>query len=330
MGGNLTILLAAVLGFVTIAGLGFALAGPSQGGGRAAKRAQAIAGSRERDGPSARRKGSAAAQDQRRRQILKTLRDQDRQQKKATLSIAAKMQQAGLGDNLRGFWIASGVVGVVVFLVVLLLGQAPWVALGLGFGAGLGLPRWVLGFLAGRRVKKFTEAFPDAMDIITRGIKSGLPVHDSLRVIGAEAPEPLAGEFKRMVESLGMGVSVDQALEKMYERMPTPEVRFFSIVLAIQQKTGGNLAEALGNLSTVIRARKLMREKIKALSGEAVASAFIIGSLPPGVVVLISMLAPDYMKPLFTDPRGHLMLLAGGFWMSMGVFVMRKMINFRI
>jgi tight adherence protein B len=168
------------------------------------------------------------------------------------------------------------------------------------------------------------------MDIITRGIKSGLPVHDSLRVIGAEAPEPLAGEFKRMVESLGMGVSVDQALEKMYERMPTPEVRFFSIVLAIQQKTGGNLAEALGNLSTVIRARKLMREKIKALSGEAVASAFIIGSLPPGVVVLISMLAPDYMKPLFTDPRGHLMLLAGGFWMSMGVFVMRKMINFRI
>jgi tight adherence protein B len=112
--------------------------------------------------------------------------------------------------------------------------------------------------------------------------------------------------------------------------MPTPEVRFFSIVLAIQQKTGGNLAEALGNLSTVIRARKLMREKIKALSGEAVASAFIIGSLPPGVVVLISMLAPDYMKPLFTDPRGHLMLLAGGFWMSMGVFVMRKMINFRI
>jgi tight adherence protein B len=126
-----------------------------------------------------------------------------------------------------------------------------------------------------------------------------------------------------------MGVSIDQALDKMYESMPTAEVRFFAIVLAIQQKTGGNLAEALGNLSTVIRARKLMREKIKALSGEAVASAFIIGSLPPAVVVLISLLAPDYMRPLFKDPRGHMMLLGGGIWMAMGIFMMRKMINFR-
>ncbi|MES2895052.1 MAG: type II secretion system F family protein [Pseudomonadota bacterium] len=328
MGSTLATLLIAVLGFIMVAGLGFALAGGDNGQAKTVKRAQALVGAESR--PGGRRRPAVSAQDQRRRQILKTLRDQDRQQKKATLSISAKMQQAGLGDNVRNFWIASGVVGVVVLLVVLLLRQSPFIGLGLGFAAGFGLPRWVLGFLAARRVKKFTEAFPDAMDIIVRGIRSGLPVHDSLRVIARETAEPMAGQFNRLVEGIGMGVSMDQALEKMFEQMPTPEVRFFAIVLAIQAKTGGNLAEALGNLSTVIRARKLMREKIKALSGEAVASAFIIGSLPPGVMALISMTAPEYMKPLFTDPRGHMMLLAGAVWMSIGIFAMRKMINFRI
>jgi len=133
-----------------------------------------------------------------------------------------------------------------------------------------------------------------------------------------------------MTESLGMGVSMDQALDKMFERMPTPEVRFFAIVLAIQAKTGGNLAEALANLSTVIRARKLMREKIKALSGEAVASAFIIGSLPPGVIALISFTSPTYMAPMFHDQRGFVMLAIGGGMMALGIFVMRRMINFKI
>ena len=123
---------------------------------------------------------------------------------------------------------------------------------------------------------------------------------------------------------------MDNALEKMFARMPTQEVRFFAIVLAIQAKTGGNLAEALGNLSTVIRARKMMREKVKALSGEAVASAIIIGSLPPGVVALISITSPAYMAPLFTDPRGHVMLMIGGAMMAFGIFVMKKMINFKI
>lgn len=330
MNGTLATILVAVLGFVTVAGVGFALAGVGSGQGRTVKRAQAIAGRDTRDTGASRRRNQVNAQDQRRRQILKTLRDQDKLQKKATLSVTAKLQQAGLGADVKGFWIASAVTGVLVMLVLVVLRQSPLVALGAGFAAGLGLPRWVLGFLAGARIKKFTEGFPDAMDIITRGIKSGLPVHDSLRVIGRETAEPLAGEFRQLVESIGMGVSIDQALDKMYERMPTPEVRFFAIVLAIQQKTGGNLAEALSNLSTVIRARKLMREKIKALSGEAVASAFIIGALPPGVVVLISIMAPEYMQVMFTDQRGQLMLMAGGFWMACGIFVMRKMINFRI
>jgi len=324
---TLVTLLAALLGFLAVLGLGLALSGGGSSQARTLKRAQTIAGIESRD---SRRKPAISAQDQRRRQVLKSLRDHDKQQKKATLTIAAKMQQAGLSDNVKGFWIISGIVGASVFVVMILLRQQPLIALGLGFGAGFGLPRWILGIMAGRRTKAFTAAFPDAMDIVVRGIKSGLPVHDSLRVIGQETAEPLAGEFRRLTESVGMGADIDSALEKMYERMPTPEVRFFAIVLAIQQKTGGNLAEALGNLSTVIRSRKLLAEKVKALSGEAVASAWIIGSLPPAVVLLIGSIAPAYMGPMFTDNRGHVMLMAGGFWMSLGIFTMRKMINFKI
>jgi tight adherence protein B len=183
--------------------------------------------------------------------------------------------------------------------------------------------------LASRRRQKFTSEFPNATDIIVRGVKSGLPINECLKVIARESPQPLGEEFGRLVENMGIGLSTDQALEKLYTRMPTPEVRFFSIVLAIQQKTGGNLAEALNNLSSVLRARKLMVEKIKALSGEAVASAFIIGAMPPGVMILIQLMTPSYMAPMFNDPRGHVMLIGGGLWMAIGVFVMRRMINFK-
>jgi len=322
------VVLAAILGFITIAGIGFVFAGGDQSSARTVKRAQAIAGGGARDA-SARAKAVANTPDARRKQILKTLKEQDRQQKKASVTIAARLRQAGLGEKVKGFWIVSAVVGVTVGLLIIILGQNPLIALGAAFAAGFGLPRWVVGFMATSRIKKFTEAFSDAIDIIVRGIRSGLPVHDCLKIIGKECPEPLAGEFRMLTENVGMGMPMDAALERMYEHMPTNELRFFAIVLSIQQKTGGNLAEALGNLSTVLRARKLMGEKIKALSAEAIASAFIIGCLPPGVVVLITVTSPAYMQPLFTDPRGHLMLLAGGIWMSIGIFVMRKMINFK-
>lgn len=320
-------ILAGVLGFITIAGLGFAFVGGDSQATKASKRAQMIgSGSGERQ---ARAKPAANPTDVRRQTILKALKEQERKQKKATLSIAARMQAAGLGANVRLFWLVSLGLAAVVILIVLVLGQSLWIALGAGFAAGLGLPRWVLAVLAQGRIRKFTEAFSDAIDIIVRGIKSGLPLHDCLRIIGQESPEPLAGEFRMLTENVAMGVPLDAALEKMHERMPTNELRFFAIVLAIQQKTGGNLAEALGNLSTVLRARKMMKEKIKALSAEAIASAMIIGCLPPGVVLLISVTSPAYMRPMFTDPRGHLMLLAAAIWMSIGVFVMRKMINLK-
>lgn len=320
--------IAGVLGFITITALGFAFAGGDQNSARTAKRTQAIIGGGARDA-GARAKAVANTPDARRKQILKTLKEQDRRQKKASLTISARLLQAGLGIKVRTFWIISGAIALTVLAIILVLRQSPLVALGAAFAAGGGLPRWVVGMLATARTKKFTEAFSDAIDIIVRGIKSGLPVHDCLKIIGKECPEPLAGEFRVLTENVGMGMPMDQALERMYERMPTNELRFFVIVLSIQAKTGGNLAEALGNLSTVLRARKLMHEKIKALSAEAIASAVIIGALPPGVVVLITVTSPAYMQPLFHDPRGHLMLLVGAIWMSMGIFVMRKMINFK-
>jgi tight adherence protein B len=323
----LVTILIAILAFVTIAGIGFAFAGGGQS--KVTKRAQSIVSGATPQTRKTAARAAANTPEIRRKAILKTLKEQERQQKKVTLNLTAKLQQAGLKGNVRNFWIVSGVLGAVVLGLVIVFTRNPWIALGASFAAGLGLPRWVVNFLANRRIKKFTEHFSDAIDIIVRGIKSGLPVHDCLKIIGRESPEPLAGEFRTLVENVGVGVSIDNALEKMYQRMPTNELRFFSIVLAIQQKTGGNLAEALNNLSQVLRARKLMREKIKALSSEAIASSFIIGSLPPGVVVLITVTTPAYMAPMFSDSRGHLMLMGAAFWMACGIFVMRKMINFK-
>jgi len=323
------IILAALLGFAAFAGLGLVFAGGgSSQSARAVKRTQAITAGGRMEKTN---RAKAAANDpaQRRKVLLKTLKEQERSQRKASVTIEARLQQAGVAATHQQFWIASGIFGVLVTVAVLFLRQPIWTAAGLGFAAGLGLPRWVVGFLAGRRTKKFTAAFSDAIDIIVRGIKSGLPVHDCLRIIARESPAPLGPEFQILVENVGMGMAMDQGLEKMFMRMPTSELRFFTIVLAIQQKTGGNLAEALGNLSAVLRARKLMREKVKALSSEATASAMIIGALPPGVIMMISVTSPAYMSIMYTDHRGNLMLMGGLFWMALGIFVMHRMINFK-
>lgn len=321
------IILVAVLGFLTIGGLGFVLAGAGGGDVRVARRARAIAGQPEKGASRAK----LAQQDagNRRKQLLQTLKDQERAQRKASLSLTARLKQAGLTISVTQFWIASSILGVVVVIVVFFLRAPPWAALLLGLVAALGLPRWGIGFMAGQRTKKFTEYFSDAIDIIVRGIKSGLPVHDCLRVIARESPAPLGPEFHRLVENISMGMTIDQGLERMYEHMPTPELRFFTIVLAIQAKSGGNLAEALGNLSAVLRARKLMREKIKALSSEATTSAFIIGSLPIAVMLLVIATTPSYMLVMLTDSRGKLMLIAGAVVEMVGIFVMRRMINFK-
>ncbi len=321
------LIVVALLVFLLVGAVGLLLAGGRTSQEQAVRRAQAL-GASNRVAQRVRTQ-QANSPEARRKQIVKSLQEQEKKQKKIRLNLANKLKQAGLSWTVAQFWMSGAGLGAMVFVVAVVLRLHPLVALVLGASAGLGLPQWILAFLAKRRTGRFSAAFSDAMDIIVRGIKSGLPVHDCLKVIGKEAPEPLSGEFRRLVENIGMGMTVDQALEKLYEHMPTPEVRFFSIVMNIQQKTGGNLAEALGNLSAVLRSRKLMREKVKALSSEATSSAMIIGCLPPGVVILIMLWTPSYMSPMFTDHRGWVMLGASAIWMSIGVFVMARMINFK-
>lgn len=328
MNGMLPIL-AAVLAFTIIASLGWVLVGGDGSTDQGVKRAKALGAAP--NAAAARKLAAAQANtpEARRKQILVQLKDAEREDRKARMTLAAKLKQAGLSITLKTFWIISGVAGVLGLLLPLLFGAPPLLALGVAGILGLGLPRWVVGFMGKRRMKQFSGEFANAVDVIVRGIKSGLPVHECFKIIAKESPAPLGPEFQRLVEQVGVGQTLAQALDKMYERMPTSELKFFAIVIAIQQKTGGNLAEALSNLTTVLRARRMMGEKIKALSSEAMASAGIIGSLPIVVMGLVFITTPSYIMLLFTDPRGQVMLLGAGVWMSMGVFVMKRMISFK-
>jgi len=194
---------------------------------------------------------------------------------------------------------------------------------------GFGLPRWVLSMAINKRQKKFVYNFADAMDIIVRGIRTGLPLGDCLKIIAHESPSPIKEEFLRVVEAENVGVPIDICLEQMYERMPVSEVNFFATVLNIQRQTGGNLGESLQNLASVLRGRKLLAEKIKALSAEAKMSAIIIGALPIAVGGLVSIMAPEYMADLYGTTTGQRNMMIGAFMMVLGTLMMKKMIAFK-
>ena len=265
----------------------------------------------------------------RREQVEDTLKELELRQKKAkNVPLPIRISQAGLSWSKRQFIIVSVVCGMAVFVVAFILGGGLLIAAGLGFAAGFGVPRWLLSFLKKRRENKFLYNFPDAVDVIVRGVKAGLPLGDCLRIIAAEAQEPVRGEFKVIVESQQIGIPMGDACGKLFERMPLPEANFFGIVVGIQQKAGGNLSEALGNLSRVLRDRKKMKQKIKAMSMEAKASAVIIAALPFAVMLLVYISSPQYIELLWTHPTGRLMMACCAGWMLMGVFVMKKMINF--
>ncbi|HEY2210869.1 MAG TPA: type II secretion system F family protein [Bradyrhizobium sp.] len=269
------------------------------------------------------------SQRSRREQVEGSLKDLEaRRQKENKLPLSSRLAQAGLDWSTQKFIIVSGVLAAVCFAMPMLFGGGLIGAVGLAFAAGFGLPRWILSFLKKRREKNFLKALPDAVDVIVRGIKAGLPLFESIKVVAADAPEPLKSEFLAIIETQAIGMPLGEACARLFERMPVPEANFFGIVIAIQQKSGGNLSEALGNLSKVLRDRKKMAEKIQAMSMEAKASAGIIGSLPPIVMLLVYISTPDYISLLWTHPTGQLMLVGCVVWMSIGILVMKRMINF--
>jgi tight adherence protein B len=265
----------------------------------------------------------------RREQVEGSLKEQaDRNQKRKRPPLSTRLARAGLSWSKQQFFLASGGLGLFAFALALgtRVGLLP--ALGFGFFAAFGLPAWILSFLKKRRESRFINAFPDAVDVIVRGIKSGLPVLECFRMIANESPEPVRSEFRNIMETQSIGLTLGEATGKLYERIPLPEANFFGIVITIQQKAGGNLAEALGNLSRVLRDRKRMKAKIKAMSMEAKASAAIIAALPLAVMTLVYLTSPEYIAMLWTESIGRVMLAACATWMMIGVLVMRKMINF--
>jgi tight adherence protein B len=271
----------------------------------------------------------------RRRTIQENLKELDEKQKKSKKQtksppIKALLLQAGLTLTPRKFFVYSLAFGVAVALLAFIAGAPLLVVIGLFVAASFGLPRWMVGYIRNKRMTRFLEEFPNALDVMVRSIKSGLPLNDALRLIAAEGQEPVRTEFKRIVESQQIGLSIPEACMRLHNNIPLPEANFFAIVITIQAQAGGNLSEALGNLSKVLRERRKMKAKIQAMSMEAKASAAIIGALPFIVALLVYLTSPDYMTVLFTDNRGLFIIGVSGIWMLIGILMMRNMINFEI
>lgn len=321
------IIVLAVLLALALGGVAFAFTGGDE---KTQKRVAQVA----KPATPARGRAATAAQEaaQKRKNVAAVLKDveKNRAARKERPTMRRRLEQAGFPKaSPRSFWMICGTVAAIAASLAILTHQKPVVILLAVFAVGLGLPRWVLAFLTARRKKKFTENFANAIDVIVRSVKSGLPTNEALRIVAREAPDPVGTEFHNLVESLKVGVTMEQGLKRMMDSMPTPEVGFFAIVMTIQGRSGGNLSEALGNLSFVLRDRKRLQGKIKAMSSEAKASAGIIGSLPPVVASLVYITTPAYIMKLFTERAGNLMLAVCVIWMSCGIMVMRKMINFK-
>jgi len=333
-GEDITELAIYVMIAVAVAGVALALVYPMFTGGTTSKRVKAIAENTRVTAPKSSWKSRLFedAKESKRKVVqesLKQIEEREKQRKKR-ITLRTLIMQSGLDMQVKVFWMVSAGCAVVV-LAAALIGGVPWyVSLVAGAVGGLGLPRWLLGFLRRRRQNVFLNDFADAIDVMVRGLKAGLPVSDAMKIIAAESGAPVGPEFSEVVEGQRIGITIDQGIERMYERMPLAEVNFLAIVMAIQQKTGGNLSEALGNLSKVLRDRKKMKAKIRAISQEAKSSAAIIGALPFVIMGGLTVLNPTYLNPLFYTTVGNMLLIGCGLWMLTGVLVIRKMINFQI
>ena len=311
---------------IAVGGVAWVFLYPLLSGERKAEKRRA---SVARTDPVARASSRSAQQRSRREQVEETLKELDvRMKKPRSPPLTVKIAQAGLTWSKRQFMLIAAGLGLSAFALIFLAGAGVLPALAIGFAAACGAPLWILSFLKKRREKKFLNTFPDSVDVIVRGIKAGLPLLDSLKIIAIEAQEPIKSEFRSIVETQTIGMPLGEACGKLYDSMPLPEANFFGIVISIQQKAGGNLSEALGNLSRVLRDRKKMKAKIQAMSMEAKASAAIIGSLPIVVGLLVYLTSPNYIELLWTTELGRIMIASCAIWMSIGIFVMKQMINF--
>lgn len=268
--------------------------------------------------------------DTRRKQLQESLNqlEERERQRRQKVTLRVQLMQAGLDISPRLFYLMSAAVAALVGFAAFVLG-VPWYAAALaGFAGFLGLPRWALKYLRRRRQQIFLNDFADAIDIMVRGLKSGLPVNEAMKIISTETPPPVGPEFLEIVEGQRIGITLDQGIERLYERMPLAEVNFLAIVMSIQSKTGGNLAEALNNLSKVLRDRKKMKNKIRSMSQEAKASAAIVGAIPFVITGILTIANPAYLNPLWDTTVGNIAVGGSCLLMTVGILIMRKMINF--
>jgi tight adherence protein B len=244
--------------------------------------------------------------------------------------LRKRLQQTGRTWTLGQYFSVSLGIIVLVSLLLILRGMPFPLAIFVGLFAGIGLPHYIVGKLVLRRIAKFNARFPDALELMVRGLRSGLPITETMGVVADELPGPISEEFRSVTDKMKIGRTMEASLQETADRLGTPEIQFFVITLAIQRETGGNLAETLANLADVLRKRAQMKLKIKAMSSESKASAWIVGSLPFIVFLMVWWISPDYMNHFFSDQRLIIAGLGGVVWMGIGVFIMAKMVNFEI
>ena len=245
-------------------------------------------------------------------------------------ALALRLDRTGRGWSLSQYFYASAGMALAITLILYFKTGAPLLALPIGVLVGAGLPHMVVGMLIKKRINGFNAKFPDAIELLVRGLRSGLPVTETLGVVAQEIAGPVGQEFKGVVERIKIGRTMEESLQQTADRLGTAEFQFFVITLAIQRETGGNLAETLSNLADVLRKRAQMKLKIRAMSSESKASAYIVGALPFIVFTLIWWINPSYIGGFFEDERLIVTGLGGLVWMSIGGFIMAKMVSFEI
>jgi tight adherence protein B len=320
-------LLFALLAIVFVGAAGLALVPSLLGPSRADKRIKALQG----DIQANRRENTAErTRDMRRKNIQETLKSQTAlmERRKKRVPLQDQIFRAGMKIKRGAFIRNQAIVGLVVFVLCFVLQVPVWFAAVFGIAAGYLLPKMFLGNRRKRFQNLFLDELPNAVEAIVRGVKSGLPLNDSMRLVAKEAKEPVKSEFQRVLDQQAVGKSMSEAVQILVDRVPLPEVNFFVVVITVQQQAGGNLSEALGNLARVLRNRKKMKQKVKAMSSEAKASAGIIGSLPFIVALLVTLTTPSYLLPLVQTPIGMFWLGIAAVLMSVGVFIMNRMVQF--